>query len=140
MANATVNTAKTTANTAKTTAHPDKPVAKKASSTASSATAKGKIESKVTDLPVESRMAPLEKKKKSDKKKVIRDSFSFPEQDYHKISELKRICLAAGVHVKKGEILRAGLNLLTNLKMSELLNAVEAVERVQTGRPKAEKE
>jgi flagellar basal body-associated protein FliL len=93
------------------------------------------------ELPVENQIPPFTvKKKKSDKKKVIRDSFSFPEQDYHKISELKKICLSAGVHVKKGEILRAGLNLLTSLKLSELLKAVEKVERVRTGRPKSDKD
>jgi hypothetical protein len=99
---------------------------------------KAPLATKVSELPVENRIAPLVKKK-NDKKKVIRDSFSFPEQDYHKISELKKICLAAGVHVKKGEILRAGLQMLTNLKLSELLQAVEKVERVRTGRPKADK-
>ena len=103
-------------------------------------TAKAVPAVKPAELPVESRIPPfIVKKKKGDKKKVIRDSFSFPEQDYHKISELKKICLAAGVHVKKGEILRAGLNLLTGLKLSELLLAVDKVERVQTGRPKKEK-
>lgn len=67
--------------------------------------------------------------------KVIRDSFSFPEQDYLKISELKKTCLAAGVHVKKGEILRAGLNLLLALNLTELKQAIENVEKVKTGRP-----
>ncbi len=75
------------------------------------------------------------KKIKSAKVKVIRDSFSFPEQDYLKISELKKTCLAAGIHVKKGEILRAGLHLLTQLSLDELKLAVEKVEKVQTGRP-----
>ena len=75
------------------------------------------------------------KKSKIVKAKVIRDSFSFPEQDYLKISELKKTCLAAGIHVKKGEILRAGLHLLTKLNLAELKQAVEQVEKVQTGRP-----
>jgi len=79
------------------------------------------------------------KKIKSAKVKVIRDSFSFPEQDYLKISELKKTCLAAGIHVKKGEILRAGLHLLTQLSLDELKLAVEKVEKVQTGRPTASK-
>ena len=85
---------------------------------------------------------PVENKEKTDiiknslvKTKVIRDSFSFPEQDYRKISELKKTCLAAGIHVKKGEILRAGLHLLTNLNLAELKQVVEQVEKVQTGRP-----
>ncbi|MGZ8946272.1 MAG: hypothetical protein ACXW1W_12705 [Methylococcaceae bacterium] len=79
------------------------------------------------------------KKRKSAKVKVIRDSFSFPEQDYLKISELKKTCLAAGIHVKKGEILRAGLHLLTKLNLAELTQAVEQVEKVQTGRPTSSK-
>jgi hypothetical protein len=92
------------------------------------------------EFPVHNQIAPFSvKKKKNDKAKVIRDSFSFPEQDHHKITELKKICLAAGVHVKKGEILRAGLNLLTNLNLTDLLYAVDKVERVRTGRPKSTK-
>ncbi len=84
---------------------------------------------------VESDATPPIKKSKIVKAKVIRDSFSFPEQDYLKISELKKTCLAAGIHVKKGEILRAGLHLLTQLNLTELKQAVEKVEKVQTGRP-----
>lgn len=95
---------------------------------------------KPADFPVQNQIAPFSiKKKKGDKAKVIRDSFSFPQQDHHKITELKKICLAAGVHVKKGEILRAGLNLLTSLSLAELLVAVENVDRVKTGRPKTAK-
>lgn len=95
---------------------------------------------KTEEFPVHNQIAPFSvKKKKNDKAKVIRDSFSFPEQDHHKITELKKICLAAGVHVKKGEILRAGLTLLTNLNLTDLLDAVEKVEKVQTGRPKSSK-
>ncbi len=79
------------------------------------------------------------KKRKSIKEKVIRDSFSFPEHDYLKISELKQTCLAEGIHVKKGELLRAGLQLLTQLSLAELKQAVEQVEKVKTGRPNSSK-
>jgi hypothetical protein len=79
------------------------------------------------------------KKRKVSKGKVIRDSFSFPEQDYRKISELKKTCLAAGIPVKKGEILRAGLLLLAKLNLDELKRIVEQVEKVKTGRPHASK-
>ena len=75
------------------------------------------------------------KKHKSQKTKVIRDSFSFPEQDYRKISELKKTCLSAGILAKKSEILRAGLYLLTQLSQDELKQTIEKVEKVQTGRP-----
>jgi len=85
----------------------------------------------------ESEAKKVVKKKKTDKAKVIRDSFSFPEEDYQKISELKKTCLAAGIHVKKSEILRAGLHLLTKLDIDGLKQAVEQVEKVKTGRPNA---
>jgi hypothetical protein len=75
------------------------------------------------------------KKHKSQKNKVIRDSFSFPEQDYRKISELKKTCLSAGVHAKKSEILRTGLYLLTQHSQDELKQTIEKVEKLQTGRP-----
>ena len=84
---------------------------------------------------VENEANTSNKKSKIVKTKVIRDSFSFPEQDYLKISELKKTCLAAGIHVKKGEILRAGLHLLSKLNLDELKQAVDQVEKVQTGRP-----
>ena len=96
---------------------------------------KAVIEAKKTDEAVEKEIKTSSKKTKTAKVKVIRDSFSFPEQDYLKISELKKTCLAAGIHVKKSEILRAGLHLLTKLKLADLKKAVEHVEKVQTGRP-----
>jgi len=88
------------------------------------------------DVPIVEDVKAIGKKQKHAKTKVIRDSFSFPEQDYQKISELKKVCLAAGVHVKKGEILRAGLHLLSALTIEQLKNAVGQVEQVKTGRPK----
>lgn len=96
-------------------------------------------ESKVAVETVENEENASIKKRKTVKTKVIRDSFSFPEQDYLKISALKKTCLTAGIHVKKGEILRAGLLLLTKLNITELKQAVEQVEKVQTGRPTSSK-
>lgn len=84
------------------------------------------------DGPIE---VQVSKKAKPEKIKVIRDSFSFPKQDYQKITELKKACLAKGMHVKKGEILRAGLHLLSQLSLEELQLAVAQVEKVKTGRP-----
>lgn len=139
MSAAQVNQGKNIAASAKMPLAAGKTEVVKSVKKAQAATKKNPIETKVSDLPVENQIAPLVKKKKNEKKKVIRDSFSFPEQDYHKISELKKICLAAGVHVKKGELLRAGLNLLTSLKLGELLQEVEKIEKVRTGRPKSDK-
>ncbi len=69
------------------------------------------------------------------KPKVVRDSFTMPEYDYGKLAELKRICLASGVQVKKSELLRAGLLALEALSEKRLLTVVAQVETVKTGRP-----
>lgn len=87
-----------------------------------------------TKIPVK-KVQTAVKKIKPVKEKVIRDSFSFPEHDYLKISELKKSCLAEGIHVKKSELLRAGLQLLTKLSLDELKQAIEQVEKLKTGRP-----
>ncbi len=104
---------------------------------------KSKIEATqpiVNEPVVAEAVEPSTKKRKPPKTKVIRDSFSFPEHDYRKISELKKTCLAAGIHVKKSEVLRAGLFLLTQLGVDELKQTMEKVEKVQTGRPSASSE
>ena len=93
------------------------------------------IEPAKANEAIEKTVKSTTKKTKSAKLKVIRDSFSFPEQDYLKISELKKTCLAAGIHVKKSEVLRAGLHLLSGLTLADLKKAIENVEKVQTGRP-----
>ena len=88
--------------------------ASKKPSIATSAEAAEVVDTVVSDVVTSS------KKRKKFKPKVIRDSFPFPEQDYQKLSELKKACLAAGIHVKKGELLRAGLYLITKLSLEEL--------------------
>jgi len=113
----------------------EKKINKKISKKSLAAKASEATETKETNETFEAEANPSAKKSKIVKAKVIRDSFSFPEQDYLKISELKKTCLAAGIHVKKGEILRAGLHLLTKLNLDELKKAIDQVEKVQTGRP-----
>jgi hypothetical protein len=94
--------------------------------------AQASIKSKAK-APVES--APEEKVKRVKKEKVVRDSFTMPKSDYDKIAVLKQKCLANGVHVKKGELLRAGLLILESANIEQLTAAVAAVETVKTGRP-----
>ena len=77
-------------------------------------------------------------KEKTKKVKMIRDSFTLPESDYAKLSELKKKCLEAGVHVKKSELIRAGLLNLSKLPSASLLKAVGQVEIIKTGRPAKE--
>ncbi len=74
-------------------------------------------------------------KERVKKQKVVRDTFTMPRSDYDKIKVLLRRCLDAGVEVKKGELLRAGLILLESAPPKQLLAAVASVERIRTGRP-----
>lgn len=75
------------------------------------------------------------KEDKPQKIKMVRDSFTMPETDYAKIAELKKRCLQAGVHVKKSELLRAGLSSLSGMSDSALVKALKQVEIIKTGRP-----
>ena len=70
------------------------------------------------------------------KPKVVRDCFTIPEADYNLITTIKEKCLKLGFDTNKGEIVRAGLKMLAELKSDELRKAVESVERLKTGRPK----
>ena len=68
------------------------------------------------------------------KPKLVRDSFTMPQNDYALIAILKE--KANGAHVKKSELLRAGLRLLSNLTATQLNKAVADLEKIKTGRPK----
>ena len=86
-------------------------------------------------------VAKPEKKIKKDKKiqekvNVVRDSFTMPQTDYDLISEIKQRALKAGLHVKKSELLRAGLQALAKLTTVQLKQTVTKLEKIKTGRPK----
>jgi hypothetical protein len=72
----------------------------------------------------------------SSKVKVVRDSFTMPKSDYAKIGEFKELCLKDGMHVKKSELLRAGLHALGKLSTAQLKLALSSLEKIETGRPK----
>ncbi|MFZ5524838.1 MAG: hypothetical protein ACOY9D_12260 [Pseudomonadota bacterium] len=76
------------------------------------------------------------KAKKESRKKVVRDSFTMPQSEYLKIAEIKAICLKARMHVKKSEVLRAGLKALAKLNAAQLKRALSELEKIKTGRPK----
>ncbi len=79
-------------------------------------------------------------KVKSDKvsakrEKTVRDSFNMPAADYALIGQLKARALAGAREVKKSELLRAGLRVLSALNDAAFKSALEAVPSVKTGRP-----
>ncbi|MCK9202287.1 MAG: hypothetical protein WA056_06490 [Gallionella sp.] len=76
------------------------------------------------------------KPKKESKVKVVRDSFTMPQNEYLKIAEIKEAALQAGVPVKKSEVLRAGLKALVAMSPAQLKRALAGLEKIKTGRPK----
>ena len=68
--------------------------------------------------------------------KVVRDSFTMPQIDYDLIAEIKQKALKAGIHIKKSELLRAGLQTLSKLNSAQLKQTVAKLEKIKTGRPK----
>jgi Arc/MetJ-type ribon-helix-helix transcriptional regulator len=67
--------------------------------------------------------------------RVIRDSFTLPEDDYGLIAEIKKRCLNAGLVVNKSEAIRAGLNALNSMSDKELLSVIEGLTKIKPGRP-----
>lgn len=84
--------------------------------------------------------APAKKVKKEVKKeakvKVVRDSFTMPQGEYQQIADIKAASLKAGMHVKKSEVLRAGLKVLSALTAAELKILLDSLDKIPTGRPK----
>ena len=75
---------------------------------------------------------------KAHKPKLVRDSFTMPKDEYQVIEALKGRALELGKHVRKSELLRAGIRALAELNDRALLKALDAVPTLKTGRPKAE--
>lgn len=86
--------------------------------------------------PVVKAVSEKPRKKEADKKmKLVRDSFTMPEADYALFKDLKARSLAAGLEVKKSELLRAALNLLASLNDKDLADNLRQLEKIKTGRP-----
>ncbi len=76
---------------------------------------------------------------KLDKKKMERDSFTMPKEEYAQFSVLKKRLEVLGQPAKKSELLRAGIKLLTNMTDAQLKEAMLSVPVIKTGRPKKKK-
>jgi hypothetical protein len=68
--------------------------------------------------------------------KLVRDSFTIPAGEYEAIDVLKQRYIELGVHLKKSEILRAGLLALSAMNGEELSAVARRVERIKPGRPR----
>lgn len=79
--------------------------------------------------------APSPENAKPKKPKLMRDSFTIPKDEYAAIEELKLRAAQQSQLIKKSELLRAGLKLLSSLDDKQLLSALQAVPAIKTGRP-----
>ncbi len=108
-----------------------KPAVGKKKPTAKPKVAKTKVVRKVVKKP----SAPKKVEKKPTKQKVIRDSFTMPENEYRVLSEIKKKCLAGGIDVKKSELLRAGLQSLAGMSQPALKKQLSKLAEIKIGRP-----
>ena len=108
-----------------------KPSSRPANQTASAPTKKASAQPKVKAATTTQPAAEAKLKKP----KLIRDSFTFPKDEYQAIAGLKQKALGLKHSAKKSEILRAGLKLLSSLNDKAFLAALTNVPALKTGRP-----
>ena len=77
-----------------------------------------------------------EKPAKQHKEKLVRDSFTMPESEYAVLGQVKKTCLKNGVEVKKSELLRIGVALISRLDIATLKQVLASLPQLKTGRPK----
>lgn len=68
--------------------------------------------------------------------KIVKDSFTIPEEEYSLISKCQEKLLNYKKVFNKSEIIRLGLIALNNLKDEEILKLSEGLLRIKTGKPK----
>lgn len=71
------------------------------------------------------------------KPKLVRDSFTMPKDEYQVLEALKGRALGLERHVRKSELLRAGVQALSTMNDRAFLKAIGAVPTLKTGRPKS---
>jgi hypothetical protein len=72
------------------------------------------------------------------KQKVIRDSFTLPENDYQLIKVLQERGMDVRMKITKSEVFRAGLHALIRMEDNELLEILGTVEKLKPGRKRKE--
>jgi hypothetical protein len=75
------------------------------------------------------------KQDKVKKPKMVRDSFTFPKDEYTVLDALKLRAAKLGNPVKKTELLRAGIKAIAAMPDAKFLAALQAVPSIKTGRP-----
>ena len=83
----------------------------------------------------------IKKKKKVDVKhaKLVRDSFTIPEDELQLLADTKKKCLKAGIDIKKSELIRIGISIVHGLGLSRIKKEKNMLQPIKTGRPKKAK-
>ena len=115
------------------------PIAKKAAIAKASAAEKKAVKPAVKPAagePVRASPEPAAQKPgKKPKVKVVRD-FSIPQLEYQKIADIKEICLEAGLRVKRREVLRAGLKVLSEMNGAQIRRVIAGLAKTKITPPK----
>ncbi len=77
-------------------------------------------------------------KAKPKKAKLVRDSFTMPDNEYQVIGDIKKACIGAGFSIKKSEILRIGVALLQKMPPAQIQQSLASLPALKAGRPKKE--
>ena len=108
-------------------AHAPKP-AKPAAKAAPKASAKPAPKASAKPAPVQA--------EKPRKPKLVRDSFTMPEAEYAVLGQVKKAALKAGFEIKKSELLRVGVALISKTDIATLKSVLGSLPQLKTGRPK----
>lgn len=96
--------------------------------------AKSSVKAAVRTPPVK---LDVDEVAKARKPKLVRDSFTMPEQEYAVLGQVKKACLKAGIDVKKSELLRIGVALISQIDLATLKSVLAGLPQLKTGRPKS---
>src|SRR5450830_1057942 len=87
---------------------------------------------------VKPKAAPADEpmREKAAKSTLVRDSFTMPAHEYEVLGKVKKACLKAGFEIKKSELLRIGVALISQMDMATLQRVLSDLPQLKTGRPK----
>lgn len=69
----------------------------------------------------------------------MRDSFTMPEAEYEALTDVKKTCIRSGVAVKKSELLRVAVALLSKMDVAAIQQTLAMLTPVKAGRPSKQK-
>lgn len=117
-----------------------KPAAKPAAKAAAKPAAKPAVRKPAAKVATAPKAPPatVETREKVRKTKLVRDSFTMPEQEYAVLGQVKKACLKAGFEIKKSELLRIGVALISEMDLATLRSVLAELPQLKTGRPKGE--